>query len=224
MDIQSTIYAYYMKYYLNRGTELGNVLGTMIVVQLFFLPLYTNLARRIGKNRAYIVAAMVWLSGVVLLATASPEWGKPAIYLISACVGIGLSGAIMLPWSMFPDTTDVGELASGSRREGSFSGIMTFSRKVASALAIFIVLSILEWSGYAAPADGVELQQAPRVLLTIRLIAVIAPLLLLSGGVLLALRYRLTAAIHARLRALLDARHQGTPSAGEEDSLKKILL
>lgn len=54
---------------------------------------------------------------------------------------------------MYPDVTDVGELAFGKRDSGSFSGIMTFLRKFSAAIEIFIVSEILDMAGYHKPVE-----------------------------------------------------------------------
>ena len=64
---------------------------------------------------------------------------------------MGVVGCAVLPWVMYPDVTDAGELYAGKRNAGSFSGIMTFMRGFSSAIAIFIVSNILQLSGYVKP-------------------------------------------------------------------------
>ncbi len=40
MDVVSAVFAYYMKYYLNRPGELNLVLGTMLITQIVLVPLW----------------------------------------------------------------------------------------------------------------------------------------------------------------------------------------
>ena len=71
-------------------------------------------------------------------------------------MGSGVVGCVVMPWSIFPDVTDVGELRFGYRNAGSFSGVLTFSRKFSGAIGIFAVGMILEFSGYLPPIKSME--------------------------------------------------------------------
>jgi GPH family glycoside/pentoside/hexuronide:cation symporter len=62
---------------------------------------------------------------------------------------------------MFPDVIDWDELRSGSRREGLYYGAVNFIRKLSSALATFLALQILGWSGYTAPPEGARVFMQP---------------------------------------------------------------
>ncbi|NMA72330.1 MAG: MFS transporter [Firmicutes bacterium] len=139
IDVLSALFAYYATYSLGRPGMLNLLLGAVVISQILFLPVYTRLSRRLSKGGAWRVGALVTGAGTAALYLVPPEVPGWLLYGLAAWVGAGLSGACMLPWAIFPDVTDVGELAFGERREGSFSGLMTFFRKVASAVALFIV-------------------------------------------------------------------------------------
>ncbi|MCL2193330.1 MAG: MFS transporter, partial [Treponema sp.] len=119
---------------------------------------------------------------------------------------------------------DVGEFATGVRNAGSLSGIMTFVRKICSAIAIFFVSALLDVSGFVRPIDGVIQAQPTSVIVSIRLIIVLAPLLLLSVGIVAARRYPLTEQTHKRLRNFMDGRASGKAAPEEEKELRNILV
>jgi oligogalacturonide transporter len=146
------------------------------------------------------------------------------MYIPPVIVGAGLSAGISMPWTMFGDVTDVGEFANGVRNSGSFSGIMTFVRKVCSAVAIFLITAVIDSGGYIRPIDGIEQTQPDSVIFFMRLIIVVAPLFLLSMGIIAARRYPLNEKTHNRLRKFLDSRTKGEASPEEEKELKDILV
>ena len=86
-----------------------------------------------------------------------------------------------------PGCTDVGELESGKRDEGYFSGIMTFMRGLSSAVGLFIVSGILDFPGYIKPmeqvVDGkiveVLMEQPQAVITALKVIAAGFPFILL---------------------------------------------
>ncbi len=212
LDVMSAVIAFAMSYLFGRPDQLNVVLGTLIVCQLLFLPALGPLTRRHGKGRVLSVTSMIWLAGVAAIAVVPadiPLWGLIGLAVVT---GIGVSGTLVIPWTMYPDATDVGYLASGRDVAGSFSGLMVFFRKMAAAVALFLVGLFMDIAGFIEPLQqtigGVTtntLQGQPNsVLLTIRLLLVGLPLLLLGMVFLVSRRYPLTQALHARLRVLVD--------------------
>lgn len=215
VDVLSSLFAYYATYYLQRPGMLNLLLGSVVISQILFLPAYTRLSQRLSKGGAWAVGALVTVLGTAALYLVRPDSPAWLLYSLAAWVGAGLSGACMLPWAIFPDVTDVGELAFGERREGSFSGLMTFFRKVASAVALFIVSLVLDLAGYVAPetAGGAVQVQPESFLQASRLLLSFLPLLLLGLGLVAATRFPLSPERHLRLRAHLEhRRHRGLDS------------
>lgn len=212
MDLMSSLIAYYMTYVLGRPADLKIVLGVLILFQLFSMPVVTFLARKIGKAKTAILCSVVWILSVATIAVTPATWPSFVIYLQAAITGFGVCGALVMPWSMYPDVADVGRLATGRDCAGSLSGLMTFFRKFASAFALFIVGLVLRISGYARPTeevvDGVKRivnqVQADSVLGAIRALLSLAPLLLLGLVIVLAARYPLGQDAHAAVRRKLD--------------------
>jgi oligogalacturonide transporter len=221
LDIISTQVSYYMKYYMMRGSLTNIVLGAVIIAQILFLPVHFALSKRIGKNGVYALGCGLTVAGVALMAAVSPLWPQFVMFIPPVIVGAGMSACVSMPWSMYGDVTDVGELAAGVRTEGSFSGIMTFVRKVSSALTVFLVSALIDFFGYVRPVEGVEQAQPEAVLLCIRLIILGAPLVLLSAGFFFALKYPLNRQTHDRLREFLSG---GTKDKTVEAELKEKLI
>lgn len=199
MDIVSTVFAYYMNYFLLRPTELNYVLGAMLITQIVFVPIIVFSANRIGKANTLKINVLLWVVAIFFLAMLSPQWPAWSIYAIAILMGTGIIGCIVVPWIMYPDVTDVGELAFGKRCSGSFSGIMTFLRKFSAAIGIFAVSQILDISGYIKPVQSMQngvttkiLQQQPEsIIFALKGIVVGFPLVLLIIVFFLAQKYPL---------------------------------
>ena len=203
MDIVSTVFAYYMNYYLKRSQELNYVLGAMLIVQVLMVPVTVWAANRIGKAKVVFYSIFVWLIGILFLAFLQPEMVSWLIYVNAIVMGLGIAGCVVMPWLMYPDVTDVGELAFGRRNAGAFSGIMTFLRKFSSAVGIFIVSTMLDLAGYIRPVteviDGasvkINVDQPESVLLMLKVIVVVIPIVLLFFTFWATTRYPLTQTI-----------------------------
>ena len=236
MDTVSSIVVYFMKYFLGRGSEANYVSGALLVAQVAVLPFYVWLSRRTSKRTGYLVGALVWAAAMAFsffIAPGSPDW---AVYVFAVVVGIGTGGIVVMVYAMFPDIPDVDELQSGQRREGTYSALVTFLRKLSSAVALFLVSNGLALAGYRAPleqsVDGVlkivEQTQTEAFLMALRLIFVFVPIVLVGLALLVARRYPLDPATHARLNRVLAARRAGaaeTPDARREaEELRRVLV
>ncbi len=232
IDILMSIIMYFMTYYIGRSSETNYVLGAMLVTQLLFIPVFVLISRRIGKKKSYLAACVQWMLVMLLSIFIGP--GNPSyfIYAFGVLVGMGTGGIYVLVYSIMPDVPDVDELYSGRRREGVYSGIMTFMRKFGSAVGIFTVSVLLALTGFKKPVqetvDGVSrvVQQAQtgEFILSLRLIFAIVPVVFILAGVFNAVRYSLSPEVHERLNRLLTAKRKGGPySLDEEKDLKMIL-
>lgn len=224
IDAVSSIVVYYMKYHLMRGDEVSFVNGTLLVAQVISLPFYSWLSKRTSKRIGYSVGAGIWMAAMVLsglITPTSPPW---AVYVFATVVGIGTGGIVVMIYAIFPDIPDVDELATGERREGTYSALITFVRKFSSAVAIFLVSNALSVAGYVPPVeelvDGrarlIEQAQSPAFITTLRWIFAGAPIALLAAALVFAARYPLTPEAHARLRRILAARRRDQALSPEE--------
>jgi sugar (glycoside-pentoside-hexuronide) transporter len=226
-DIISAVFTYFMDYYLNRPGDLEIVLGVLLIVSTVFVPVVIYFANRYGKGRTLAVFLLVWLAGIFGLSRITPELPHWVIYIVAGVIGIGTSGGIVSPWIMYPDVTDVGELAFGKRVSGSFSGLMTFFRKAAGALALFLVGQILQIADYREPTqeivDGVlsttKYAQPASVITALQVLVIVIPVVLLGLLYFFVRRYPLSKEMHDRLKALLEFKRgeQGAAAVTEED-------
>jgi len=231
MDIVSMIFAYYMKYYVLQPGYLSLVLGVLLIVEILFIPFYAFIAKKKSKTIAYIVGALIWAIGSVLIFIIPSTAPLYVIIILAALIGSGVSAAAVIPHTLFGDVTDVGELAYSERREGSFSGIITFVRKFASGIAVAFVTFLLGVTGYLNPEiiieNGVEKSieriQPESVLLTIRLIIAFVPIILMALGIWAALKYPINPKNHRQLIDYLTAHRKGqTVKDMDEKEIMKL--
>lgn len=96
-------------------------------------------------------------------------------------------------FAIFPDIPDVDELRSGERREGVYSALITFIRKLSSAVALFAVGVSIDWAGYVQPieamVDGaqtlIEQPQTDTFIVVLRVIFVVVPVVLVATSLFL---------------------------------------
>lgn len=240
MDSVSSIVIYFMKYYLGRASEANYVNGALLVTQVAVLPFYVWFSRKTSKRAGYLLGAAIWIITMLFsfaITPAAPDW---AVYVFAVMVGMGTGGIVVMIYAMFPDIPDVDELQSGRRREGTYSAITTFMRKLSSAFALFLISNSLAISGYRQPVEqtvdgvikAVEQEQLPSFLTALRFVFALTPIILLAFALLIARRYPLNAATHQRLQKILVAQrncaktNQPLPEDARQEAkeLHKLLI
>lgn len=235
MDTVSSIVVFYMKYYILRGDEANFVAGGLLVFQVLSLPFYAWLSKRTSKRFAFMVGGTVFFLSMFLSFFLAPGQPFILIYLFVAIVGIGTGGVVVMMFAIFPDIPDVDELRSGERREGVYSALITFIRKLSSAVALFAVGISIDWAGYVQPieetVDGaqtlIEQPQTDTFILVLRVIFVAVPVILVATSLFFARKYPLTPELHQRLRAVLEKKRAGESTAeleAETAVLEKELI
>lgn len=190
-DIVSAMVLYYAANVVV-GVRSFTLLALFIAVNVVAFPLVTGLVTRVSKNRLYAAGLPLALVAIAVLAF-YPRSGPPlGVYAAGLCLAIGMAGAQLLPWVMFPDVLDAAELQTGRRDAGSFGGLMTFTRGLGTAITLQLIGLVLQVTGYRPGLRG--LAQPESAVWGMRLIMFCGVFTLLALGGVIARRYPLTLA------------------------------
>jgi Na+/melibiose symporter-like transporter len=228
-DIISNAALYYVANVLGGVQMFGKPIGTafiiapMMVVAGISIPIYYLVMRKTTKQFAFRLGIPVYIAGVVFLACFQKSWPTELILVASVLMGIGLGGAQMMPWIVFPDTVDVAEFKLGYRPTGNFSGMMTFLRKLSAAVAIQLFAAGLSAAGYQSSTADVVIIQPTSVVLAIRLMA-ISVALFLGMGFYASVRYKVTNKKLERIRYFCEMRRAGVELSAQEKEERQLLL
>ncbi len=209
VDIAQAILLYFIKYCVLRETQSDLIMGTIFVTAIFALPLWNWAARHWDKRITYIIGIAFWAAVQLVIITLGPSTPLAVLLTLCALAGIGVAAAHVLPWSILPDAIEWDEWKTGERHEGMFYSIVTLSHKVATSIAIPLVLLLLNTFGYQA---NVAIQQ-PRAELAIRLITGPIPAVLLCLGILCAVFYPLSRERYNQIVNELEERRGGESPA-----------
>jgi oligogalacturonide transporter len=195
-DIYNAALTFFVIFAIGGTTALASgLLGTLYVVQLVSVFIAIHLALRSSPARAYRLAALSFAVGVVALLGfwgAGGQAGSALLYIPIVLAGLGRGALNYIPWATYNYMADVDEVMTGRRREGSFAGVMTFVRKAAQAAAVAMVGLVMEAGGFQSRA----VTQSVGAIHTLVWILGAGTLVVLVGGVLVSLRFRLDAATH----------------------------
>lgn len=150
-SIPATLFLFFVADVLHAQPSSGRFLALYFVAAACALPLWVQVARRVGKRRAWLasmllaVAAFAW---AYLLGTGD----SAAFTVICIASGVALGADLALPPSML---ADVIERDAASGREGAYFGVWNLVTKLNLALAAGLALPALAWAGYQPGAGNV---------------------------------------------------------------------
>jgi GPH family glycoside/pentoside/hexuronide:cation symporter len=202
VDILQTSLLFFLKYVLGRESQSDLIMASIFITAIIALPLWVWASQRWDKRLAYIGGIAFWATVQLVLVSLSPASSMGLLLMLCVMAGIGVSAAHVLPWSIIPDAIEWDEWQTGERHEGMFYSLISLMQKVASSIAIPLILLLLDATGYAPNAA----QQSQSALLGIRLVVGPIPALLLWAGILFAWLYPLSRAEYALVVAGLEER------------------
>ena len=196
MDIFMALFIYYLRDYLNREGNYTMLLGTLVITQIITLIAVVMECRRHGNAKTYRRHLILWMIGIIIFALFNSGTALTFLLMSSVIVGMGLSGAVTVPYNMLAFVVDADEMITRKRREGTYSGMMTFVRKIAQALALFMVGIGIETVGYQSSVAGQSLIQSSETILGIRMMFMFAPIILLVVGFMVSFGFKINPKNH----------------------------
>jgi Na+/melibiose symporter-like transporter len=130
----------------------------LIAPALGAAPLWGVIARRIGKERGFVWASVLF--GIAALSMLLLVWFPGGwVYLPVALAGAGYAGMQSLPMAMLPDVISHDALTHGDGQAGAFGGVWTAGETAGMALGASVLTVVLAASGYVAGVAGAVKEQ-----------------------------------------------------------------
>jgi glycoside/pentoside/hexuronide:cation symporter, GPH family len=187
--------------------NIGLIYVFYFITGLIAVPFWGWLAKRIGKHKALAFAFFI----VVATNTAVffLHYGQVGIFTaIFMAKGFCFGALELLPAALVADAVDVDTARSGARRQGLFFAFVTMTNKFGQAIGQGLSLMLLGAIGYKAAGGN-----GPEAIAHMKMLYGLGPALLLVPGILIMLRYRLTAQRHNRLAGAIGRREARQASA-----------
>jgi GPH family glycoside/pentoside/hexuronide:cation symporter len=183
--------AQYIATYVLRSEDAVTYLFiALIAPAILFAPIWAVIARRIGKERGFLIASILF--GVAALVMVGLLWSPGAwLYAPVALAGAGYAGMQSLPMSMLPDVISHDARAHGPGAAGAFGGIWTAGETTGMALGATALTVILAISGYASSVADKHAVQSSSALAGIVLSFSIVPAVLIGASLISLARYKL---------------------------------
>jgi oligogalacturonide transporter len=228
VDLVLALFIFYIEIVVKQYGNYELIVGTLLVCSVLLMAFQGELAKRKGKAFPLFIGMPTWM-----IATLAFIWLDSSVSVIFLCVlaafiAVGSSAGNLSTWAMLTDIFDVDEIRTGKRREGIYSGLTTFLRKLASGIAILLLGFGLQVLGFdqneyimskemSLEAFDPSIYAQTNIVSGIKWMFVIIPLILLSICMFFAIKNKLN---KRRFDAVLKG-IDGFKAHGNIDSLSE---
>ncbi|WP_166849160.1 MFS transporter [Isoptericola sp. BMS4] len=179
---------------------------------LVVAPLWGRLARRVGKERAFAAASVLFVAAAALLVPlvwAPGSW----VYLPVGLAGAAYAGMQSLPMAMLPDVVAHDARRHGVDRAGAFGGAWTAGETTGLALGTTVLTAVLAATGYVESSGAEAVTQPTTAVAGIVVAFSLLPAALVAASLLALRRYPLRRSDIDDATADRPARHPGSGPA-----------
>jgi GPH family glycoside/pentoside/hexuronide:cation symporter len=161
------------------GTGVTFLFVALIAPAILFAPLWAIVSRRVGKERAFTLASLLFgvaALSMVLLVWSPGEW----MYAPVALAGAAYAGIQSLPMSMLPDVISYDAARHGVGSAGTFGGVWTAGETTGMALGATVLTIVLAAAGYLESVGNQVVTQPPSAITGIVLSFSIVPAVIIG--------------------------------------------
>lgn len=203
--LPATLFLLFVSHVIGAKEAFGPLLLSYFIAGLVMIPVWTAIARRVGKHRAW---AFSMISACAIFAFTPFVVGPGDIvpfFVISILSGASFGADLVLPSSIQADVVDIDTHASGEQRTGLLFAAWAIATKLAFALSAlsFPLLAALGFDADAFNADGSSANDADALMGLVMLYAVV-PVFLKLIAIALVWHFPLDAAHQARTRDAIE--------------------
>ncbi|GIH29521.1 MFS transporter [Acrocarpospora phusangensis] len=183
---------YFAAYTLGDPDATTTLFAALVGPMLITMPIWVWLARVLDKRGAMILSGLLFMSGAIL-ASASPWFGPLYAHLAIVVVGVGYAGLQLLQFSMLADVIAYDGQVSGKRRGGVFTGLWTAVESAVAAFGATIYGAALSFGGFLESDPANPVTQPDSAVTAVLVGITVIPALIILSGVLMTLKYDLSA-------------------------------
>jgi Na+/melibiose symporter-like transporter len=179
---------YVAKWVLGSGVTF--LFLALVAPALICAPLWAIISRRIGKERSFTIASIIF--GLAALSLIGLIWAPGAwLYVPVAIAGAAYAGMQTLPMAMLPDVISHDARTHGAGTAGTFGGVWTAGETAGMALGTTVLTIVLAISGYVESIGQQVVTQSPAAIAGIVISFSVVPAVIMGLSLLALARYRL---------------------------------
>jgi GPH family glycoside/pentoside/hexuronide:cation symporter len=199
--------------------EVGFLLIFYIGAGILGAPFWARVARQFGKHRTVQIACVCYAVAQTTLMVLPRVWpGHQLPQMLPTvagmfAVGFIASSFLLLIRAMVADIVDEVRLETGQDLTSLLFSLVTTTTKVGATITVVIAFPVLALVGYNGKEGIVNTEQA---IFGLKMLYLFAPIVLVFGGGLSLIGYKLDAARHGEIRAALEERERLSVASAEE--------
>lgn len=211
---------YFLKTVADRWDKRNLLVLLAGIAEMSAFPLNFALTKKFGKQKCAWITCPLLLLSLTLGLVIRPAIGGMGIVMTAllilreVCHSVGYSGIAFTTANIFPDVTDVDEMITGRRREGTITTFSSFIKTMTSGFMASVVGIILEWFGVNQESAKVPMFTARAAVISpalnevfgLRLTNAVLPLVFLILSLLSLRKYEMTREDHELMRHALARR------------------
>jgi len=152
-SIAATLFLLYCAQRLDLEEMRGAFIFVYFLCGILGVPFWTYVAGRTSKHRSWCIA-MIFAAIVFCPAPFLHEGSVIAFGVICVLSGFALGADITQPAAIQADVIDVDTAQSGEQRSGIYFALWSLATKMSLALAVVIILPLLEFYGFSADSKA----------------------------------------------------------------------
>ncbi|MBE0450289.1 MAG: MFS transporter [Clostridia bacterium] len=169
---------YFLAVVIRRSDYFMAVMASVLLSQLLAMFLYQQVIRNWSKKTPILLGfPLRILATIGLLFFAHENAPLLPIVVLSFIAGIGTAASSVTSYAILADLSDVDQLITTEKRVGIYSGMATFSRKIANGIAIWFTGAILSLFQYNSEA----LVQKSITVIGVKIMFIAIPIVMMIG-------------------------------------------
>ena len=142
---------YFLVVVLRNRDAYMPVMAAVLISQLFAMFIYQIIIKKHSKRAPVLIGFPIRIVATLVFLFFAHE-GAPIlpIVILSFIAGFGTAASSVTSYAVLADLADIDYLITKVRRPGVYSGMGTFSRKIANGLAIWVIGMLLSLFNYDA--------------------------------------------------------------------------
>ena len=198
------------------STSVGFVFGIMFLTFFMWLTAKTTgtFTYRIGG-----VATIIILLCFGYLGLFRPAHTEIYLLILTVALNFGKTGLVNSAQFLLTFIPDVDEILTGKRREGTYSGVNNFLDTLFTTIEVLIVGFLLQATGFVKNATT----QPQTTIDALLVLYVIVPIILVSIGIVVSYKFKLTVENHKLLEAEVERLKSGGSKADVTKEVKALV-
>ena len=201
-SISAVTYIYLAKHVFNLEDISSRILFLYFFAGLLVMPVWMKISYLIGKPRTLLISTILCSLTLATYLFIDTNDALSTLITLTVLYGIGYGAPFTLTRAMMADIVDADELRSEKKRPGLFYSILTTFSKVGAAIAVGLVYTYLEFSGFKP--DQIASDRIKEILL---FVFAFIPMILYFCAALFCIGYELTSEKHKEIQKQLEFRN-----------------